>query len=283
MGTVRTTYTYLSVAMDQLHSYRSYNYYFRIAAIALSGMALLFAIIGVASPGILVSDKSDPTKGSAKASLGYIAYTRTQTGEADVDLKMLESDTCDVLENQKKYAGTSVAANWNTCCGGVKAAFAFIFLGMLGHVVQIAAFALPLAGMKYLDFEVMGNKIVAIVASAVLFFIYMLGWTIPLGQCSKHQDDANASSEYIDMQPGISIAMLIITWIFMIILILLGYMVMQESTDEETGESPKTVEGAADEVPPTEVVVGLNKDDKPAATAQPATEEPAATAEPATV
>ena len=152
---------------------------------------------------------------------------------------------------------------------------------MLGHVVQIAAFALPLAGMNYLDFEVMGNKIVAIVASAVLVFIYMLGWAIPLGQCSKFQDDMN-TSEFYDLQPGISIAMLIITWIFMIILILLGYMVMQESTDEETGESPKTVEGAADEVPPTEVVVGLNKDDKPAATAQPATEEPAATAEPAT-
>jgi len=282
MGTVRTTYTCLSVAMDQLHSYRSYNYYFRIAAIALSGMALLFAIIGVASPGILVSDKSDPSKGSAKASLGYIAWTNTQTGKPDVDLKMLESDTCDALENQKKYAGSDVAAYWNTCCGGVKAAFAFIFLGMLGHVVQIAAFALPLAGMKYLDFEVMGNKIVAIVASAVLFFIYMLGWAIPLGQCSQFQDEIN-KSEFYDLQPGISIAMLIITWIFMIILILLGYMVMQESTDEETGESPKTVEGAADEVPPTEVVVGLNKDDKPAATAQPATEEPAATAEPATV
>merc|ERR1711935_711494 len=156
MGTVRTTCTCLSVAMDQLHSYRSYNYYFRIAAIALSGMALLFAIIGVASPGILVSDKSDPTKGSAKASLGYIAYTRTQTGEPDVDLKMLESDTCDALEKLKP--GSDIAAYWNTCCGGVKAAFAFIFLGMLGHVVQIAAFALPLAGMKYLDFEVMGNK-----------------------------------------------------------------------------------------------------------------------------
>merc|ERR1740130_2236209 len=162
--------------------------------------------------------------------------------------------------------------NWTSCCGGVKAGFAFVLIGIILHAVQIAAFALPLAGMNYLDFEVMGNKIVAIVASAVLFFFYMLGWTIPLGQCAGYVDELNKES-YVDLAPGASIAMLIMTWIFMLILIALGYMVMQESSDEETGESPKTVElgvegEEADQVPPPGAVyqkngVWLDKDDNP--------------------
>jgi amino acid transporter len=219
-------------------------------ALGVSSLALLCAIIGLATP----------------------LYPADYRG---VEYKWGVKDS---------EAGSHTTDQWDVDCGSnddcksaqsmLKGCFAFIFLGMLVNVAVIVSL------VKACGFDQgklpapLGQKMPTVIMAAVLFVFYLIGMALGLAAIPKALE--NQSTIKDEAKPGAGSALLIIAWIFTIAIAILSFLGIGEGDAAPAGdvENPATVPPAAGKPADPAPAAGDKPAEAPGAAAPVASDKP---------
>lgn len=261
----------------------------KIAGVGISAVCLLFVIIGLSTKRLYVGENTVETSASesipsfdvtARCSFGIREYTVVSSyvypgspnGETTIDLFSSiggdrNVDLWDYQQIENCYCNSRRRAAKKKLADTLKAAFAFLFLGLVVNSLQCVAFLVEVFWQPR-----PATRRAAIGGGVAMAVFYLIGFACAIAGPKAYVDFANASGlvsyrgeawrgPYLVAKPGVSSALLITAWIGSLGTIALALLERYgETTPAEDGAAPSSISlgrepkgdleaPAADEVP----------------------------------